>query len=646
LIKKSNFISGILAILIGLIFGLPHILIPVLQDKDISYTPLVSGLQYNVCGVTHDESLFYGAQLKEIFDGRSFFSDVDLYEYRDVPNPFSTFPYFLLGNFAKIFGSVERLFIVADFIFPPLIFFFSYLLILSFTEETMVAIFGSIFLIFGLDFFRTTIAIIKIYLGYHYAFWNFPLNNPHPFSRFISPEFNLPFFFLALFFLHRGIKRISLFYSICSGILLGILFHSYLYFWTFYVSGCSILLLTYLLKKDFLRFRLILLVLLIGVLISIPYFLKQFEFSKFPNHDDILSRFGLIKGRFVEWYYSLECLAAIFLLLFFSKERRENFFFLLSFMIAGLMCLNLQVLTGSTIQNHHWLFLAVQPWFVFILSFLITPLAKKVNPQPPFVIASDQRERNNLKNPPIPPLSKGGKGGIALSLSTFTPRNDSYWRAFEGWRKLSATKIDSSLILKILIIFLLFFGLTKQTIYALRTYKTYTLLAEEKVLFTWLKGNSKRDDVILTLNKRINDLIPVYTENRIFLPNGILTFASDEEIIQRLIIAFKLYGVDEDFLKENLPRDEWGFHLFHLKYAQAFYGKRENFPKELLSDILRKYRALFSNSLIEYVKKYRLDYIYVGSFENKIIGKDFGDNLSLKEVFNKNGNRLYEVVVK
>lgn len=590
LINKTNLTILILVICVSLIFGLPHLLIPAfLGQESSSYTPLVAGLE-SVCGITHDESLFYAAQLKEIFDGKPFFSDVDLYEYRNTPNPFSTFPYFLLGNFAKLLGSVQRLFIFADFIFPPLIFLFSYIFLLSLTEEALVSIFGSMLLVFGLDMLRSVSAIVKAWSGYQYAFWNFPPNNPLSLSRFINPEFSLPFFLLALFSFHRCIKEKSLFYSILSGILLGMLFHSYIYFWTFFLAGISILFLFYLFKKDFLRIKLILLVIGIGVLISIPYFMRQIEFSKFVNHDDILSRYGLVKGRFVEWHSTIECLIAIFLLFIYKKVKDDDFLFLFSFMVGGIICINSQIITGSTIQNHHWLFLTIQPFFIFILSFLISRFAKK--------------------------------------------QKESHFRR----------KMNFSLILKFLIVFLLVSGLVKQTVYASRTYSTYTLTNEESELFTWLKENSKRDDVVLSLNRRINDLIPVYTYNKIFLPNGILTFASDEEIIRRLIISFKLYGTDEAYLKENLSKDEWGFHLFHVKYAKVFYGEREVFPDKVLNDILVKYRSLSSSSMYGDFRKNRLDYIYLGTFEKGISGNIFGDNLALKEVFNKNGNRLYKVM--
>lgn len=583
LINKANFILITLAVLVSLIFGSPHILIPILQGNGTSYTPLVSGLQY-VCGITHDEALFYGAQIKKIFDGKPFFADVDLYEYRDTPNPFSTFSCFVLGNIAKLLGSVENLFIAADFIFPPLIFYSSYLLLLSLTGEILVAVFGSVFLIFGFDSFRTVAAIIKSNSGYKYAFWNFPLNNPLSFSRFISPEFHLPFLFFALYFLFRGIKEKSYFYSVCSGLFLGILFHSYLYFWTFYLSGCFVLLACYLFKKDFRKIKFILPAVLTGVIISIPYFIKQIEFNSFVNHNDILVRFGLVNGRFLEWHHTIQGFIAILVLAIFCKKKMEEYYFLISFMAGGLICLNLQLLTGKTIQNHHWYFLTIQPWFVLIFSFLISSLIKK---------------KESLKT-----------------------------------------------ILKLLVIIFILTGAVRQVVYVSRTYNTYTLSEEEKALFTWLKENTERDDVVLSLNRRVDDLIPVYTTNCIFLPNGVLTFASDKEIIERLIIAFKLYGVKEEFLRENLPKDEWGFHLFHSKYAEVFYGKRNNFPKEILSEILIKYQYLNPNMLARWLKKYRLDYIYVGTFENSIIGNDFGKNLVLKEVFKTNNNRIYKVMYK
>ena len=589
MLKAFNTLSVTIAILVGFIFGLPHLLIPIFLGSGVSYTPLVAGLD-NVCGITHDEALFYGAQIKKIFDGKPFFADVDLYEYRNVSNPFSTFPYFVFGNIAKLLGSVQRLFILADFILPPLIFYSIYLLLLSLTGEMVVSVFGSIFLIFGPDIFRAISAVLKTYSGYSYAFWNFPLNNPFSFSRFISPEFNLPILFFSLYFIYQGIKKYSYFYSAISGIFLGLLFHSYLYFWTFYLSGSLALLFLYVFKKDFKRVKIILLAVMIGAIISIPYFLKQIEFNKFINHNDILLRFGLVRGSFVEWYHTIEGFVALLILIIFCKKRDEGFYFLLAFMFGGIMCLNQQILTGKTIQNHHWYFLTIQPWFVFILSYLLSSVVKK-------------SERQNLLK-----------------------------------------RLNISLILKVLIIFLLFSGLIKQTVYAERTYNTYSLTEEEKALFAWLKEKSKTDDVVLSLNRRLDDLIPVYTKNFVFLPNGVLTFASDKEIIERLIIAFKLYGVKEEYLKENLPRDEWGFHLFHTKYAQVFYGKREVFPKEVLSDILAKYRLLSSNSFYNNFKKYKLDYIYLGTYERGISKKDFGDHLALKEVFNKNGNRLYKVM--
>src|SRR3989344_5451978 len=226
---KSAFI---LALVIGIIFILPHTLMPILSGND--YSPLV------VKGVdarTVDEVL-YAQYLREVMDGH-FIAASNVYEQKQVQT-FShigaPFPSFVLGMIAKLIG-IEYTYYLSLFMFTALSSLLIYALAYKLTQNRLVALMTP-----GLLFFSPTY-MIKFFID----------NITQPisyFSRFYPVLFDFPVFAAALIFVILMVENKDIKYVMLSGFFGGLLFYTYFYYWTYYGVFLAILALVFFKKKE------------------------------------------------------------------------------------------------------------------------------------------------------------------------------------------------------------------------------------------------------------------------------------------------------------------------------------------------------------------------------------------------------------
>ena len=134
---NKNYILPGFVILVSFFYGLPNIIMTNKLGSD--YNPLViSGKS----PIARDEAFAYAPFVNYILEGKLFLRDAYVVEYANYPTPFlgETVPSLIFAALAKLTGSVEKAFIAADFIFPPIIFLLFYILISFFIKHKIMTL--------------------------------------------------------------------------------------------------------------------------------------------------------------------------------------------------------------------------------------------------------------------------------------------------------------------------------------------------------------------------------------------------------------------------------------------------------------------------------------------------------------------------
>ncbi len=231
---------------------------------------------------------------------------------------------------------------------------------------------------------------------------------------------------------------------------------------------------------------------------------------------------------------------------------------------------------------------------------------------------------------------------------------------------------------KLLTIFLLFiflvlsFGI--QLSFSRKAFSAYTLTDEKIRAFNWLNENTPKDSVVGALGLETNTLIPVYTHNNVFLPNGGVTLAPTKEITKRIYIIYKLFGITPEYLDEvlayspekerekekncfldqclknrrlNIVEEEKAMSFFHMQdtvFQEGLTGWSYKVgvpPKERMG-IVGDYKK-FLESSVYLPHDLRLDYIFFGAEEKKITKVNLKKYDFLLPVYQEEGVEIYKV---
>lgn len=560
------------SIIIGFTFGVPHLLIPKLMGKQRTYTPFaVSG----VSSLTYDKTYLYAAQVNYTAIRWKPAYDTDTFEYKDIPSMFPTIPHFAMAGLARILGGIDRAFIASDFLFPSLAFILLYLLIFDLTKDFYLSITGAIFVLvipFGpRNFIGSAIEILT--KGHTSQI------QPLEYSRYLHPQFSFTLLVAGWLFLWRTWAHSRLRDAVVAGLLGGLLFYTYLYYWVPWVGACTIFLILEIARKKRAYTPLGLVNLLMWAVGSL-FWLIFFQAHRFPNYLWRLSRFGL-ESRFALMPEKLKLsLAYIFLFGIFT-------FFFKSF-VAPNSNLESQKLYKKSLMFHAVIFLSAILALnaEMILGFNVEALCHYPNRffQPLLSLALI-----SFAGPAFP-----------LYLKRAGDLSGKWWKAI-GF---------------LLSIVLLAFSLLRQVGVSINVAPKHEYQQEYQLLFSWLNRNTQVDDVVIASNREINYLIPVYTHNRPFVPSGTRSTASSEEIMRRFLTAFKLLGHSEQSMRTILIEPVKNSCPFGCPYGYYLFQKmRMGFS--LLDENVTKLLGAYSQlNMVRELQHFRADYIYTEPSED------------------------------
>lgn len=614
------------AILVGVIFLLPHILVPVLR-ADGKYDLFQAGVSAYSLDITA-----MAANTRDVFDGHLIASDSQLAEnkgrlYAVIP----WIPYFVGGYVARLAGSLQNAYIFMDFLFPAITFLLSFALFYRHTKSKLAGLAagtGIIFAVNSLAFFPPL--KMKLLAGLFHNFLPSDVGRVIFYAgRFPFIEFALPVLLLGMLILYKTLKGKSIHYAAALGIVLGLMAYTYIFYFIAFGAAVTALFLHSLRKRDLQLTKLLSVSLLVAFIISLPYTANiLWQPSK-----DIIELNGVEYGRFL-YYNSVATLrflvlAAVPWLLI--RKRHELFYVLSAVFLGALAGMNMQIVTGFNIQSGHWEIALLQQAAVLLWVLLAYEIYAKNCKEKIF--------RVNL-NPAFIWLRRHGK-----TLAT----------AF--------------------VIILLFRGFYAQYAYAANTHDNFALPEDYRQAFAWLNANTEKDSVVLTASTSTNHFIPVYTHNNVFIPYTLYTLANQSEVVDRMITGYKILGMPEEELSVllnsegafsdaitraergedvgliTIERSLWINYIFHFYFifSKLYMPEQYTYPETALAAIARgdsSYTVPLNvreeilddyNSTDADLSKYRLDYVMMTYYE-RVIG---AEPKGFEEVFSSGNITIY-----
>ena len=113
--------------------------------------------------------------------------------------------------------------------------------------------------------------------------------------------------------------------------------------------GLAVLALYLAFKAEFRQIKIILFIVIQALIISIPFWINYLRLLDLSFYNEIMTRLGFRISHHLT-IFKLPILSLIIFIVFY-KNRDFNFYFLLSFFLSGLLCMNQQVLTEHGIQG-------------------------------------------------------------------------------------------------------------------------------------------------------------------------------------------------------------------------------------------------------------------------------------------------------
>jgi len=504
-------------------------------------------------------------------------------------------------------------------------------------------------------FFPTVFGVLSISpLDFVAKTWTFLGSSVLFLNRFHSPVTTLPFFLLAIYFALNAFEKNDKKQSVIAGVAAGLLFYTYFYYIAFFFGILALLIFEALKNKKFALPEKTAIMIGSAFIVGLPYFIVMAVNAFSGISADMVLRLGLAEVSRPYYYLPtikyLLLVAAAFLV---SKKASAEKVFFAGIILAGIIGMNIQIVTGINLQFIHWQQQVVDPVaFLLVLALAREWLNGKLK-----IPAYSTRLKLN------PELLNYAWTIAAVFVLVFAVNVQS---------KEFMKKCDSASI----------FG----------GCEPYKISKGEKEAFEWLKNSAAKDDVVLALSAETNARISADTGLYVFYPNGFLTTASNSEIEKRMGFAYKFYGVDEETFSylltpeaETLPVHKvtqpienehdrllaeksllanYPFHfLYHAtglwqekKFNNALSGWSDEiqskirkagyegnnffYPKGTADRIINEYLNSDSTS-----PSGKLDFIWVGAYERQI-GKMTGFEKFLEKKFDNGEIQIYRFIAQ
>ena len=544
----------------------------------------------------------------------------DLFFDNSKPNIYPLLPPVFLGSLIKITnGDVSTAYILANFIFPPILFLL-FILIgwVIFEKDKLFSIF------FGIVGVLTPISLLTDRVFFNLDnFLNIFLKNFYPgiktyipilfFSRVDWPLLTSIVYLLSILFLLRFWVKPTNFLSIISGFFCGLLFYVYFHNWVFIVVFLGVLLFLSILFKEKERLRKLFLLLVSMGITSIPYFITYFKAKNFNGYNDLINRLYLEAGRginFSSWRsYIFYLLIFILIYFIFYKKNKVKFIFYSSIIISSFVVWNIQVVVGYVPHSDHWP-RSINP-FLFIIIF------------------------------------------------------DLFFNLYKKYCGKSLYSINVKRFFAILVIFFLIPSLFSKkilnAIYFIRPdmniVSDFTLPKEILDSYKWLDKHGNKNTVFS--DSFVTSIyLTGFSSSKPNLPWGGAALIPNYEMEEYFIKSNKLFSVPEDVFEKRLRngkgllcRENCSSHyidenifgarsyLYQLYYKNVISEGNKDIPDTKISELVSRYKSADIN--FDYIGS---GLVYSGPFEKVFSDPKFISDKRLELVFKNSSTEIYKII--
>lgn len=345
---KQHIVAVVIAFALGLATGLPQII-------GAYNNPVFAGIYPPLS----DDDEYHIARSQEVVDEHPLIANPYFAEYKNNPTPIAWLPEFIFGFLAKISNArALTIYIVADFILPPILMLLSYATMFSLTNDRRWSLLGSSVL--------------------HAGFLFGPLSHP------ISPQFNLLFllsFFWCIVHLTQTNSRRAV---VLGGTALGFMINTYFFYWTYIVVLCGLFIAICIFRKSFLLVKRTALMLGIGLLLGIPNFYFLLAARNSPLYEETVRRFGALATHFPSGLFIIAVSTACIIAAVIAwRKKMINDPHIFALLLAGsgavIIAANQHVITGLNILfSSHYRFQTII-WSTIAIVFLLSRLSKRIS---------------------------------------------------------------------------------------------------------------------------------------------------------------------------------------------------------------------------------------------------------------------------
>lgn len=534
---------------------------------------------------TADEA-YYLSKLNDVYKGDYRMASAGLYEHRN--DPWLVPPYFetLIGLTGKALElPVQYLDIVLSFLFPVIIFWLIYALVYYLSDSRQLGMLGACGMLFGYALFTGSRDIFINIMSFKYS-------EPLWFLRPFSPQLIYIPFIISLILIFLFIDTRKKWRLVLIALSIASLNYLHLYLWAFLFSGLTVWLVVSIFQRNQVVWKNIIIILIFTIFLAIPYWINHYRVSLFPSYEFLEKNFGMEYSR--RPILPLSYILASSMILILNKKRSppKVFYFLLSFLAGGILCLNQQIITGKIMETVHFSNYTNK-------TFLIIAFISSLN-----------------------------KVRLTGNISERLP---------EKLKRRIITTIFSSVM-----IFLAISGFAQQNNYYHKVKGVYSEFQSLRCPIDWLNNNTAKEDVVLTDSIKFGSFIFVrnmllYTRNYYYLSIDCASLISREEKENRILLAMR-------FFKYPLWEAE---SVFNFSNCIIFLGmsSRYNLVKnagEYAAGLKSRYVYFMSKDGIELLRNYKVDYVLVGKKDHlfNAIEREYPD---LAKVFDNANYKIFRL---
>ncbi len=420
----------------------------------------------------------------------------------------------------------------------------------------------------------------------------------------------LPLMALALLTLWTAIRRRTPSSGFLAGLCVGIMTTAYATHGMYAAAIGGIALIILILQRQAGALRTLVWLVLGTALGMAPFLWNYIHIRALPSAAELLMRLGgdhTYAVRWTEWFtYVVYAVFAIVTFLVARRTSREHAAFLTAGVLAAIAVLNIQVVTGfnpePTVWRIHQLF------FGFFLAWAFLG-----------------------------------------------------WQAI-GWLKERAGKWSWLVTGTIVVLCLMIVGRALQAdifgfLYSRGMARLPTPYA---TAFAWMDAHTPEDSVVVTPSLATNTLLPTFTHNRVLIGKAVTASAPEWELVDRLLLSYRLFGVPPEHLEAALRkkvtiRDPF-FHtaendlvtyVYEYRFISTelngfYHGASRAVPDEVVAELMERYRT-YPRRLGYLLNRYQMDYLFVGPMERQLMQADFSALPYLTTVYDYDGIQIYQI---